>query len=78
MTRILTTIAGAGALVITSVGSASAATCTLWRWWNCTRPTEPLPPTASVPEIDASAGLLTIAAVAAVLLIVWERRRRAH
>ncbi len=31
----------------------------------------------SVPEIDASAGLLAIAAVLAVLAFVWERRRRA-
>ena len=30
----------------------------------------------TVPEIDASAGFLTIAAVAAVLLLVWERNRR--
>lgn len=32
---------------------------------------------ASVPEIDASTGLLALAAVAAALLFVWERRRRA-
>ncbi|KPQ05770.1 MAG: CoA-transferase family III [Rhodobacteraceae bacterium HLUCCA12] len=32
---------------------------------------------ASVPEIDASAGLLALAAVAAAMLFVWERRRRA-
>ncbi len=32
--------------------------------------------TSSVPEIDASAGLLAIAAVLAVMLLVWERRRR--
>ncbi len=31
----------------------------------------------AVPEIDASAGLLAIAAVLAVLAFVWERRRRA-
>ncbi len=30
----------------------------------------------AVPEIDASSGLLAIAAVAAVLLFVWERQRR--
>ena len=30
----------------------------------------------SVPEIDASSGLLAMAAVATVLLFVWERRRR--
>ena len=31
----------------------------------------------SVPEIDASAGFLAVAAVAAALVFVWERRRRA-
>ncbi len=31
----------------------------------------------SVPEIDASAGLLAIAAVLAILAFVWERNRRA-
>lgn len=31
---------------------------------------------ASVPEIDASTGLLAIAAVLAVIAFVWERNRR--
>jgi len=31
----------------------------------------------AVPEIDAATGLLALAAVAAALLFVWERRRRA-
>jgi len=31
----------------------------------------------SVPEIDASAGLLAIAAVLAIMAFAWERRRRA-
>jgi len=31
---------------------------------------------ASVPEIDASTGLLAMAAVIGALLFVWERRRR--
>jgi hypothetical protein len=30
----------------------------------------------AVPEIDASSGLLAVAAVGCLLLIVWERRRR--
>ena len=37
------------------------------------RPPRPV----AVPEIDASSGLLAVAAVAAVLLLVWERSRRA-
>lgn len=32
--------------------------------------------TAAVPEIDASAGLLALAAVGAALLFAWECRRR--
>jgi hypothetical protein len=31
----------------------------------------------TVPEIDASAGLLAVAAVLAVMAFVWERNRRA-
>lgn len=31
----------------------------------------------SVPEIDASAGYLAMAAVAAALIFVWERHKRA-
>lgn len=34
-------------------------------------------PPRAVPEIDAGSGLLAIAAVATVLLFVWERNRRA-
>lgn len=30
----------------------------------------------SVPEIDASAGLLALAAVLAIMAFAWERRRR--
>lgn len=32
----------------------------------------------AVPEIDVSSGLLALAAVAATLAFVWERRRRAR
>ena len=32
----------------------------------------------SVPEIDATTGVLAVAAVLAVLAFVWERRRRAN
>lgn len=41
-----------------------------WWWWT------PRPVT-NVPEIDASSGLLAVAAVAALLAFVVERRRRA-
>lgn len=34
-------------------------------------------PASSVPEIDASSGLLAVAAVLAALAFAWERKRRA-
>ena len=34
------------------------------------------PTYSQVPEIDASAGLLALAAVAAAMVLVWELRRR--
>jgi hypothetical protein len=40
-------------------------------WWH-----RPRPPVA-VPEIDASTGMLAVAAVLAILAFVAERRRRA-
>ncbi len=39
------------------------------------RPGGPRGAVHSVPEIDAAAGLLALAAVALLLLLVWERRR---
>ena len=36
------------------------------------------PENYSVPEIDATTGLLAVAAVLAVLAFAWERRRRAN
>ncbi|WP_210528354.1 VPEID-CTERM sorting domain-containing protein [Rubellimicrobium arenae] len=40
-------------------------------------PHVPKPPVVhQVPEIDASAGLLAIAAVASITLLAWERSRR--
>lgn len=41
------------------------------RWWWHPRPI------TNVPEIDASSGILAVAAVAAILAFVVERRRRA-
>ncbi len=35
----------------------------------------PLPPGAAVPEISALEGTAALAAVAAVLMLLWERRR---
>jgi len=50
-------------------------------WWNLfdfswpVRGGHTLRPT-SVPEIDASTGLLAVAALIAILAFAWERRRR--
>jgi hypothetical protein len=35
----------------------------------------PLPPGAAVPEISALEGMAALAAVAALVLLAWERRR---
>lgn len=39
--------------------------------------TVPGPPSTSVPEISALEGTAALAAVAAIVLLAWERRRRA-
>ncbi len=48
---------------------ALAQSASGWWWWQR--------PVRNVPEIDASSGLLAIAAVAAILALVVERRSRA-
>ena len=54
-----------------------AASPALASWWR-TRPRGGSNPTPStVPEIDASTGLIAAAVVAALLALAWERRRRA-
>lgn len=58
----------APAVAISALPSFAQATSSWW-WW-------PRPVT-NVPEIDASSGVLAIAAVAAILAFVVERRRRA-
>lgn len=69
----LSTLAMAGPMMAQTASSSS------W-FWNWLRPITGgggNTPPAAVPEIDASTGLLALAAVAAALLFVWERRRRA-
>jgi uncharacterized membrane protein YedE/YeeE len=46
-------------------------------WWLIRPPSTPTPTPSSVPEIDASTGLIAVAVVAALLALAWERRRRA-
>jgi hypothetical protein len=72
MVKYLHRVAGLAA-VLSSVGAP------LWAqshggghcWWRCS------PTPVSVPEIDASAGLLAVAAVVAILLFIRERRKAA-
>lgn len=52
-------------------------------WWTnwtfglfASRPGHQPTTVSSVPEIDASTGLLAVAAIAAVLALAWERRKR--
>lgn len=38
----------------------------------------PPPPVTAVPEISALEGTAALAALTAIVLLTWERRRRAH
>jgi hypothetical protein len=70
MNTLLGRLSAAGAIFAgsaTSLLAQSYGSC----WWYCT----PTPP-RSVPEIDATTGVLAVAAVLAVLAFTWERRRR--
>ena len=76
MKMFVTCVSLAAALWMSSISAAQAQLLSsLFNWW---RPrTDPTTPTvANVPEIDASTGLLAVAAIVAVLLLVWERSRR--
>jgi hypothetical protein len=60
------------ALTATALAASAApalAQSVTWHWW---RPR----PTSAVPEIDASTGIVAIAAVLAATAFVWERNRR--
>ena len=57
-------VAAAGAMIFASAAPLLAGHRLPWRH--------------SVPEIDATTGVLAVAAVLAVLAFVWERRRRAN
>lgn len=71
MNKLVSSFLFAGAMF-----AVSAAPALAWgQWWS--HPGRGRGPVHSVPEIDASAGLLAIAAVVAILAFVWERKRRA-
>lgn len=67
------------AFVYLAVSAPALAGWREWRdrFWPRNSPETPASPAHQVPEIDASSGLLAVAAVATVLLYVWERRRQA-
>ena len=69
MSRSLKALGLAVPAAVLMAAPALAQTASSWWWW-------PRPVT-NVPEIDASSGLLAIAAIAAILALVVERRRRA-
>ncbi|MDR5654655.1 VPEID-CTERM sorting domain-containing protein [Ruixingdingia sedimenti] len=73
VTRLTT---AAVALTVTSTPLLAQSLGDVLFWW-LPRP-RPTPTPVSVPEIDASTGLLAAAAVLAALLFTWERRRRAR
>jgi len=66
----ITLALGSALLVLANTGVASAADCD-------TNPTLPGCTPAAVPEISALEGTAALAAIAAIVLLVWERRRRA-
>ena len=62
-------------VIALSGGYLASASSALASWW---LPIifPPRPPAQSVPEIDASTGLLAAAAILAAMAFVWERNRR--
>lgn len=77
MTKLVSSLLCASTMFALSAAPALAWSQWWGQWWGTpTKPRAPAP-VHSVPEIDASAGLLAIAAVVVVLAFVWERNRRA-
>lgn len=76
MNRIFARLSASIALVAASAAPLYAQSWSFWDWFGGIRGGSGGTTPASVPEIDASAGLLAVAAVLAVMALVWERRRR--
>jgi len=66
------------AIAVATPGLAQQASCVRYGWqgWRRVCVQWGSSSTSNVPEISAGAGLLALAAVAAVMLFVWERRHR--
>jgi hypothetical protein len=81
MKTIIAAAAGAlPAVMLAMPALAQGQTCLRYGWngwrWTCLQ-WGSSGGGSGVPEINAGAGLLAVAAVAATVLILWERRRRA-
>lgn len=78
MIRTLAFALPAFAFALSAAPVAAQTSCTRYAWQGWRRVcVEWGSSTNNVPEINAGAGLLAVAALAAVVLFVWERRRRA-
>ncbi len=83
MIKTISKLSLTAAVLAVSTSPVMAQSFSTWfRFRPPVRPTappvvQPVQSVRSVPEIDASAGLLAIAAVLVILAFVWERQRRA-
>lgn len=79
MNRIIALVGPAiAAIAVATPVLAQQAICVRYAWqgWRRVCVQWGTSTTSNVPEINAGAGLLALAAVAAVVLFVWERRHR--
>lgn len=77
MNRIFQNAAAAVTTLVLFTAPASAQSYSWWRsWWGGWSGTDGGHTRSSVPEIDASTGMLAMAAVGAALLLAWEINRR--
>jgi len=76
MYRRSVTIAASSAALLMSAVSASAGSCGWFGSWLGARCGGQSGGGSRVPEIDASTGLLALAAVGAALALAWEIKRR--
>ena len=77
MKQLVTYLSLAAGLWVASISSAQAQALSSFFGWFRPRQPSGSTPVAGVPEIDASTGLLAVAAIVGVMILVWERSRRA-
>lgn len=78
MKQVILSAAAAVSVFAMSTVPAAAQSASWWSgWWGgWSRPPREETARSAVPEIDASTGLLALAAVGAALLLAWEINRR--